>query len=98
MIAFIILTFTGLLTYLILKLNISCMFLVSKKSEDKSHIVKHFFPDYINALFAFYITVTIVLKANPLINYSMAVLYFLAQLIWRSDLKTLTKRNHNEEF
>lgn len=94
MIGLIVLAFSvvGFLSYLVVRISISCMFWISKKPNDKVYMFKTYFPYYIIVLFVLSIIAIIGLHFIAFAIFFFAGIYILALLIWNFKLNHCKRR------
>ncbi len=99
MVALIVIAFLliPMITFIIIRLSISCMFWISKNPENKMHVFKLYFPYYVIILFGICIAAIIRFEANLLANYYFGLVFFTAIAIWWIKLKSSVKKV-NENF
>ncbi|EDP71763.1 hypothetical protein FBALC1_04727 [Flavobacteriales bacterium ALC-1] len=85
--------FIGLMTFVIIRISISCLFWASKNPKDKQSVFKACFPYYIIILFAICLAFIIKFDKNEIVVYYFSIVYFLTLFIWRSELKSSPKKN-----
>ncbi|WP_045472762.1 hypothetical protein [Winogradskyella sp. PG-2] len=90
--------FIGLITFIIIKLSISCLFWASKNPKDKPYVFKVYFPYYIIILFTLCIAFIIEFDKSLLAIYYFAAVYLVALFIWRSEIKSSRRKMHNNNF
>jgi len=88
------LIFLGSIIFVIIRLSISCLFWYSKKSKDKQHVFKIYFPYYIITLFGLCAMGIIKFNGQSFAIYFFGSLYFLTLIIWRYIMKYRAKQNH----
>ncbi|MBC3844842.1 hypothetical protein H8K90_00485 [Winogradskyella echinorum] len=87
--------FTGLMTFVIVRISISCMFWSSKNPNDKQHIFKVYFPYYIIILSIICIAFIIKFNKSLLAIYYFSAVYIIALSIWRNEMKSRIKKKKN---
>ena len=86
------------ITFLMVRVSISCMFWIITNPKDKVHVFRLYFPYYIIGLTA--LCVLFIIKFNFL---ELAICYFggvylLALLIWKYEIKKSITRKSNKNF
>jgi hypothetical protein len=90
--------FIGSMTFIVIRISISCLFWVSKNPKDKQHVFKVCFPYYIIVLSALCITFILEFDKHEIAIYYFSAVYLIALLIWRSELKSSLKKKHYNNF
>ncbi len=86
LLAFFLLLIIGGLTFIILRLSISCIFWVSKYREDKMRVVNTYFPYYTISLFTLCSVAIIWIGDSFLVYYYFGFVFFLSLFIWRYEI------------
>lgn len=81
----------GFLTYLVVRISISCMFWASKNREDRKQVFKIYFPYYIIILFGLCITAIIGLGTNTFTLYYFGSVFFMSLFIWNRKIQKTSR-------
>ncbi|MBC2844811.1 hypothetical protein [Winogradskyella flava] len=87
--------FVGLMTFVIIRLSISCIFWTYSRPIDKQHVFKLCFPYYIIVLTIMCIGLIMNSDYHPLAMCYFSCVYFMAILTWKYELKSSLKKNQN---
>lgn len=85
----------GLLTFILVGLSISLIFWLVNDSKDKQRVFKLYFPYYIITLVGFAICLISLTDFDAFVSICFGIVYIMALLIWRSELKSSRKENKN---
>ena len=87
--------FIGIMTFVVIRLSISCVFWSFIESSDKQRVIKLCFPYYIIILSALCFALIIEFDKSLFAIYYFSAVYFIALLIWKYELKSIKKTNKN---
>ncbi|WP_179348221.1 hypothetical protein [Winogradskyella pacifica] len=78
--------FAGVLTVVMVRLSVSCVFWASKYRHDKTRVFKLYFPYYIISLFTLCIAAIIGLDQSIVATCYFSFVFSLSLFIWRYEL------------
>ncbi len=80
-------TFIGLMTFIVVRMSISCILWSYPRPVDIQHAFRVYFPYYIIILFAICIAFILKFDKHPIAIYYFSSVYLMALLVWRSEIK-----------
>ncbi len=84
--------FIALMTFIVIRLSISCMFWLSNNPKNKRHVFKTYFPYYIITFFALFIVIILEFDKSIFAFIYCGSVYSMILLVWRFKLK-IQKKN-----
>ncbi|WP_178983810.1 hypothetical protein [Winogradskyella helgolandensis] len=86
--------FVGGITFILVRLSISCIFWASKYRHDKMRVFKLYFPYYIISLFTLSVAEIIGLDKHIAAIYYFSFVFIVSLLIWKYELIQSRKTQH----